>query len=52
LLALRPSYAKEMRADFRSRRFDRSIVDKIVEGLRKAGFEVADEAESLSADVG
>jgi hypothetical protein len=49
LLALRPAYAKEMRADQKRRRYDRSVADKIAEGLRKAGFDVSEDADEFDA---
>ena len=40
LLAIRPNYAAEFRDDLRSRRFTEVLIDKLAEGLKKAGLAV------------
>jgi Tfp pilus assembly protein PilF len=40
VLRLRPDYAKTFRADWRNRRFREDFIEKMAEGLRKAGLPV------------
>ena len=40
VLKLRPDYAKTFRADWRNRRFQEDFIEKIADGLRKAGLAV------------
>ena len=47
LSKVRPAYASEVYDDFRRRRFQRSVADKVVEGLRKAGMEILEDADAV-----
>jgi adenylate cyclase len=40
LLAIRPSYASEMRPELRSRHYTEPLIDMLADGLRKAGLPV------------
>ena len=40
VLKLRPDYAETFRADWRNRRFQEDFIDKVADGLRKAGLPV------------
>jgi adenylate cyclase len=42
LLALQPDYARTMRDDFKNRRMNPFIVNKLADGLKRAGLPVAD----------
>jgi adenylate cyclase len=47
LLALQPDYGKKMRDDFKNRRMNPFIVNKLADGLQKAGLPVADAVPPL-----
>ncbi|RDJ19823.1 hypothetical protein DWF00_04310 [Bosea caraganae] len=40
LLRLRPNYGAGMRVDFRNRRFEDDLIDRLANGLRKAGLQI------------